>query len=195
MRDPRLIRLADALAGAPIHDQPREPGMIEAAVTLLLRPATALELLLIRRVERTGDPWSGHVALPGGRRSTSDGDLLATALRETREEVGVAVDRGHDVVGALDEVVPRSRSLPLLVVAPFVAAAPAHVEVRLDPAEVESTVWVPLPALRDPAAVDEVLIELEQGFRVFPAIRYREYRIWGLTHRILMQFLEVAASI
>lgn len=195
MRDARLTRLADALVDVPIHDEPREPGMIEAAVTLLVRPAATLELLLIRRIERVGDPWSGHVALPGGRRSDHDSDLLATALRETREEVGVQVDRRHDVIGALDEVVPRSRSLPLLVVAPFIAVAPSGIELSTDPHEVESAIWVPIPALRDPSAVEEMLIQLEQGSRVFPAIRYHDYRIWGLTHRILMQFLEVTASI
>ena len=79
----RLDALLQELARhAPVeHDGAGTP---QAAVALLLTPDPD-RLLLIRRAEREGDPWSGHLALPGGRRDESDTDLLATALRETFE--------------------------------------------------------------------------------------------------------------
>ena len=82
-------------------------------------------ILLIRRAERTGDPWGGHMALPeaggGGRRS----DLLATVIRETDEEVGIPLAREH-LAGTLDDVVPRTPVLPPMVVRPFAFSLPAR---------------------------------------------------------------------
>lgn len=189
--DPRVQRLAAMLRARPPHAITRTPDTREAAVTLIVRTGPALELLLIQRVEREGDPWSGHMALPGGRRDAADPDLTATALRETEEEVGLRLDRASDLLGRLDDVTPRSRRLPPLVIAPFVARAPADAQVRPDPREVAASVWIPLPALRDERALDEVLIELEGATRAFPALRYEGYRIWGLTHRILVDFLDL----
>ena len=95
MDDPRLAALGRTLAGHTPETWPREEGELEAAVTAVLRPGEtadgSLELLLIERVERTEDPWSGHIALPGGRREQGDPDLLTTAFRETAEEAGVYV--------------------------------------------------------------------------------------------------------
>ncbi len=181
--------LRAALSARPARAAARDAGTLEAAVTLVLRDNAGLELLLIKRGERLGDPWSGHMALPGGRRAVDDRDLLDTALRETREEVGLSLARERDILGALDEVEPHSRRLPPIVIAPFVARTSTAPELRLDPAEVAAALWVPLAELRDEAAMGEVLIELEGGPRSFPAFRYREYEIWGLTHRILTQLL------
>ena len=64
----------------------------EAAVSLLLRPSgDGLKFLAIKRAESEGDPWSGHMALPGGRRDAEDEDLWVTAVRETWEETGLIV--------------------------------------------------------------------------------------------------------
>lgn len=163
----------------------------EAAVALVLRARNGVELLMIKRAEREGDPWSGHMALPGGRRSAEDHDLIATALRETDEETGLRIGRDY-VLGALDEVHPRSTRLPSIIVAPFVVVADANAGLTLDSREVETALWVPISALRDPAAVSELVLEMGGFTRTFPSIVYGEYTIWGLTHRILTQFLEAA---
>jgi 8-oxo-dGTP pyrophosphatase MutT (NUDIX family) len=160
----------------------------------VLRPHEELELLLIKRAERESDPWSGHIALPGGRRDPADTDLIATAFRETAEETGVAAHRGGRLLGGLDEVHPRNPRLPSIVVAPFVIGVPAGTTAHPDPREVDAALWVPLSALRDPGAVSEILIELEDGRRAYPSLRYRDYVIWGLTHRIVTQFLEVVGE-
>src|SRR5207244_5573124 len=80
------------------------PGASPAAVALiLLEGPQGLETLLIRRAERADDPWSGQVALPGGRRDPADGDLLVTAIRETRAETGVDLSAA-DRLGVLDDL-------------------------------------------------------------------------------------------
>ena len=157
----------------------------------MIRPTQPLELMLIERAEKEGDPWSGHMALPGGRREAHDQDLLQTALREAEEEVGVVV-RPHQVLGGLDELRPSKRRRFPITVAPYVAAVPVDTVAVPAPAEVETVVWVPLPHLTSEEAVHEVLIELEEESLSLPAWSYQDYVIWGLTHRILTDFMIVA---
>ncbi|HSH44698.1 MAG TPA: CoA pyrophosphatase [Longimicrobiales bacterium] len=178
------------LAGAP----PETPVMAQAAVLLALRPADPLELLVIERAEREGDPWSGHMALPGGRRQSEDRDLLETALRETREETALVVPRTA-VLGGLRSVNPGGgRRRFSINVTPYVAAVDPAALVVPEPSEVETALWVPLTHLASDDAVDELLIELEGESRAFPALSYQEYVIWGLTHRILEDFIGVART-
>lgn len=190
--DQRLAALGRTLATRPERSVERVTTHQEAAVVVALRPRQQLEVLLIKRAEREADPWSGHMALPGGRRSELDRDLLATALRETEEETGVAARRVGHLLGRLDEVTPRTDRLPPIIIAPFVLGVPPDTEAFPADREVEAAVWVPLPALRAEGAVSQILIDLQEGSRAFPSIRYRDYVIWGLTHRILTQFLTIA---
>jgi 8-oxo-dGTP pyrophosphatase MutT (NUDIX family) len=193
--DTRLLELKQVLTARPPRATPRDGVLREAAVSLLLRPRDQLEILLIKRALHDTDPWSGHVALPGGRRDSTDEDLLATAIRETEEEVAVSVRREDAFIGALDELAPRNRRLPPIVIAPFVFAVPSDTSAIANPGEVDAAIWVPLSALRDEEAASEILIELEGGSRAFPSLTYGEYVIWGLTHRILMQFLDLSVGL
>lgn len=187
LEDPRLRRIAAALAAAPPPPAPLRP--FEASVALLLRPGRDLDLLLIRRAQHAGDPWSGHVALPGGRRQP-DEPPVETARRETFEEVGFDLRRHGTLLGALPPVAPASRRLPQLVVSPFVFAAEPEHELTLDPKEVDAAVWVPLAELRDERAAGEILIEVGEGNQRFPSLTWQDYVVWGLTLRILHQFFE-----
>lgn len=198
MDDPRLAAVEAALASRPALRA--DPGAgPRASVALLLRPATedGLELLLIRRAEREGDPWSGHMALPGGRASPGDADAAATAARETHEEVGIDVARHGRLLGALDEVAPRSARAPSIVVSPFVYAVAAGAEAEAVPNhEVQAAVWVEVRDLLHPGAATEYLYELADGSTLtFPAVDARGYVVWGLTHRILTGFLELLAQV
>ena len=186
----RLITLA-AVRRALAGHQPQlaaAAGARPAAVSLVLvdGPAGA-EILLIKRAERAGDPWSGQIAFPGGRQDPEDRDLLATAVRETREETGVEL-AAAERLGVLDDLVPRSVTLPLVIVRPFVFALPRR-PVLTTNAEVQRAFWVALARLSEPAVQSQLTITLKDGVRTFPAYRLGEDIIWGMTERILTPFV------
>ena len=162
----------------------REPSILkpqgkQAAVALMLREREGLEVFVIKRADRVGDPWSGHMALPGGRREPTDEDAYHTARRETLEEVGVDLSEGR-LLGRLDDMGPRSAGRQF-VVSTFVVALDAEPG-RIDTNEVAEAFWVPIENL-----VEED-VEIADFPGSWPAFTYKErYVIWGLTHRILTQ--------
>lgn len=171
------------------------PEARPAAVALILVEDTAgLEALLIRRAERADDPWSGQVALPGGRHEPSDSDLLATAIRETREETGVDLTTAERL-GALDDLYPRTPTLPPVVVRPFVFALERRV-VLMPSEEVQRAFWLPLRRLTEPGVRREVTLTVRGVVRTFPAYLVDDDDlIWGMTERILTPFLTLAAGL
>jgi len=157
-----------------------------AAVAVVLRhtPEDVIELLLIKRAERDGDPWSGQVALPGGRFDPTDATLQDTAIRETREETGVDLARDGLVLGMLDELRPRTPVLPPIIVTPFVAIVRPDVAIGTSD-EVASAFWVPLASLADPTlAVDSDVTARGTTWRV-PSYVLGGHIVWGMTERIL----------
>src|SRR5262249_34398676 len=108
-RAPTISEIRQRLEGRPGEIITRDEVRGRAAVAAILRePAGALggdpEVLLIRRAERKGDPWSGHMALPGGRMATGDADLAATVTRETLEEIGLDLGAHGRLLGQLDDI-------------------------------------------------------------------------------------------
>lgn len=185
-----LARLERALApaGAALASP---PNVRDAAVAAIFRIAEgdALELLMIERARFAGDPWSGHIAFPGGRRELRDATLLDTALRETREETGIDLLTFGRVLGALDRVNPVSPALPPLSISPFVAHLTEDAPLALSE-EVAGSFWVPLAALQHADVSREVDVTLSNGrtLRVRAFVHGR-YTIWGLTERILRDLL------
>ena len=157
-----------------------------AAVALIVAPDPE-SFLLIRRADRAGDPWSGHLALPGGRWHADDADLLATAIRETREEVGIILEPTN-LAGTLADVVPRTPVLPPISVRPFVFNLAERPPIVPNP-EVAGTAWVALAPLRLPDAHQELAMEIRGERRKFPAYRTPLGSVWGLTERILSLLL------
>lgn len=192
--DPRFWVLSEALASyaADADDPPPpDPDYLQAAVSVVVRANRTLELLLIKRASSKRDPWSGHMALPGGRRDATDADLRDTAVRETREETGLDLEREGVALGRLDEIKPGSVRLPKLTIAPFVYGVPARAGAHVASPEVEAVHWVSLDTLRAPATHGDVEIPLPGGARTFPCYRVVDEVVWGLTYRILHQFLEL----
>ena len=168
------------------------PEARPAAVALILCEQGAgggLEALFIKRAARAGDPWSGQVAFPGGRYDPGDADLLATAIRETREETGIDL-RDVEPLGMLDDLYPRTATLPPVRVRPFVFALSARRPVVANE-EVERAFWVPFSRLVAPGVRREVMLHVRGVEHVFPAYDLGEDVIWGMTERILTPFLEL----
>ena len=137
---------------------------IHAAVSLVLREGRDLELLLIRRAEVEGDPWSGHMALPGGRRDPGDASLLYTALRETEEErypslaggcSGTRLGRFGPLAGNVR--LPRHSPSPLRL------RSAGRAEARVASREVDAVHWVTLAVSGRPQAPGDVDIPLPGG--------------------------------
>lgn len=166
------------------------PGVLETSVSVMLAPGTdGLDLLFIRRAEREGDPWSGHIGLPGGRREPGDASLLATAIRETREEIGVQLAQ-DDLLGALEDLKPSTPTLPRLIIRPFVFGLGERVDAGVS-AEVAESFWVPLNSL---APCDgRTLIAIKGQKMEVPCFKVPGLPgglvVWGLTYRILRGLL------
>ncbi len=159
-----------------------------AAVALIEAVEEPPAVLLIRRAERPGDPWSGQWALPGGRRDPADADALATCLREVREEVGVDLARAACVAAWPIDVAGRHVGLAVAV-APFHFRLADRPSLTPDPREVAALRWCPLAWLADRVnhrrgtvmgLEDQAYIELDGT------------PLWGLTWRLLRRRVGIA---
>lgn len=185
---PSVERIRQQLAAHRPVVVERDPGRSqEAAVALVLHQpeGSGPELLFIERARRVGDPWSGHMAFPGGRRDPGDADLAATAARETLEEVGIEL--GPPICRLDDFAGTRGPSAPDLIVSPHVYALEQRGPLVLNH-EVKATVWVPLDWILKPESASEHTFERERERYRVAACRYETYTIWGLTYRILSDF-------
>ena len=182
----RLDRLRERLAVHQPKTDQQGDKLIWASVAVILAPSPDA-VLLIRRAERVGDPWSGHMALPGGRMGAEDPDLTSTAIRETAEEVGLFLGPEH-LLGSLDDVVPRTPVLPPIAVRPYVFLLPHRPILSLNP-EVAAARWVQLDQLLHPRTSHSVRLEIRGEARDMPAYQLEDAIVWGMTERILTGLL------
>ncbi len=192
---PDVARLALRLAGQSGHTIEADAPTRFAAIALVLRLSAGgePELLMIKRAEAEGDPWSGHIACPGGRMEPGDRDLEQTAVRETWEETGIDIARDGRVLGALDDMSPRTPSLPPIIIRPFVALVQPEVTIVASP-EVAEAFWVPMSAIRETERWGKGSVPIGGvGEREVDVFRHGDYTVWGLTHRALTQFLELVS--
>jgi 8-oxo-dGTP pyrophosphatase MutT (NUDIX family) len=183
-------RVRAALQSRPPQEV-QEPVSARAAVAVVLRDGPGrIEILFIRRAEYPGDPWSGQMALPGGRAEPGDPDLRATALRETREETGIDLHSAAEYLGELDQIRATARMRPLdLAISPFVFRLHGDVAPALSD-EVTSLHWFPLDELLGPSRRSTMDYHHQGDTLQFPCLRVEELVIWGLTYRMFMSFQE-----
>ena len=171
---------------------PEAVGQTRAAVAAVLREgADGAEFLFIHRAEDPRDPWSGHMAFPGGRVEKTDTDPLAAAVRETREEVGLDLASGGTQIGRLSDVAAIGRGRPMnMVINPYVFSldtvpplAPNH--------EVEAVVWVPASFLADHRNRESMEYQRAGLSLELPCYRYQEHLIWGLTLGMVDELLSL----
>lgn len=153
-----------------------------AAVVLLLKDKSNPSALFVKRVQNPKDPWSGQIALPGGKRDSKDNDLKSTAIRETLEETNVNLSRcGFLGVMNAKESTPR----PDIRVLPFVVLLNHDPAITLNEKELEKHFWISLQKL----AKNRTKITLPYGET--SAYVVDEKVIWGLTYRITEELLRI----
>jgi 8-oxo-dGTP pyrophosphatase MutT (NUDIX family) len=170
-------------------------GWRMAAVAAVFRDgAEGAELLFIQRAEHERDPWSGQIGFPGGRAEPGDADLLHTAARETREEIGLDLldPSAATPLGALDELQARARArIVQMAIRPYAFVLRGPEPPPLQPNdEVAAAFWAPVSWLCDErrrAWYDSTRVGV--AFR-FPGIDLGPGRLlWGLTHRMVLEIL------
>jgi 8-oxo-dGTP pyrophosphatase MutT (NUDIX family) len=190
---PRIDEVRSALAR---HHAVTKDAPARAAVALVLRPDAAgrSEVLLIERARKEGDPWSGHMAFPGGRQDPEDPSPRATAERETLEEVGLDL-AGAELLGQLDDLEGRHAGRPVgLAISAFVYGVPDPPHLAPNDQEVESAFWVPLDQLLARERHVDYRFRHELGAFTMPGIRVghaEPHVVWGLTYRFLETFFEL----
>lgn len=182
-----IARLSERLTPEPparvVGDERR------AAVSVVLHDeGGGPRVLLMKRAERAGDPWSGHISLPGGRYNVEDGDLLVTAIRETREELNVELT-GTRRLGQLAPLHPMTSGPAGIEVTPFVFVTASSVEPRCGP-EALAAFWLPLETAAS-GALDGTYSYPGSAMQ-FPSWTFEGHVIWGLTMRILGEVLATA---
>ncbi len=163
----------------------------QAGVLLLLYPVGGhLHLVFTVRPAHL-DYHAGQVSFPGGGWEEGDASLMETALRETREELGISAGE-IEVLGPLTPLyIPPSHNM----VHPFVALAPRRPAFQPDPLEVAELLEVPLATFRDPAIRGEDRMEQAGLEVVIPYYAVHGYKIWGATAIILAEFLALLDSV
>ena len=193
MSAPTLAALEAALAGRdPVLLA--DPSLARAAVALVLAgPAPSPRFLLVERARLAGDPWSGHLALPGGRAQAGDRDLRATAERETREEVGLDLGVAR-FLGRLDDA---HGYVQPIAVATFVYHAPDEGAPAASP-EIERSAWIDLARLYAPERQDTIVVPWRGEALALPAVRVLDVPgapvLWGLTYRLIDTLLARAGA-
>lgn len=179
------------------YDYRLVPGaswMQRAAVAAVLKPQpNDTELLFIRRSEHPGDPWSGHMAFPGGRKEPEDCDTRLTAERETWEELGFHLSEEARLNGRMSDILARAKGKPIpLVITPWIYSV--ENEPALNPNyEVAEALWVPMSFFKDPRNRGHFDYKIGGMTLRLPCYHFEGRKIWGLTLKMVDELLDVEA--
>ena len=167
-----------------------EKSIVSSVAIILKGRAPYLELLFIRRAERTGDTFSGHMAFPGGVKEEADQDILSTAIRETLEEIGLDLHKDGELIGRFDDYKPVTPSANHFIVSPFIFYInKPNVTLIKNPDEVEDAIWIRLDKLKKllPSS-KRTANRFNREYQDY-VFDHEGYRIWGMTGKILYSFI------
>ena len=163
-----------------------EPGLIRAAVLIpLFKKDGEYHVLLTRRTDKVGT-HKGQISFPGGKRDEGE-DLLSTALREAKEEMGIA-EKDVRILGELDDMCTFSSDF---CIAPFVGLIPYPYSFQINRYEIEEIIEVPLSLFLDEAKFREELRSRNGELVPVYFYQHNEHTIWGATARILKQLMDL----
>ena len=166
-----------------------DPSLTPAAVLLIIYAKDGEYCVLLNKRSEEVEYHKGEISFPGGARDPEDKDFLDTALRETEEEMGIN-RKDVTILGELDEVVTNSR----FHVKVFVGSIAYPYKFKPSAVEIAEVLEVPIPSLNDPSNL-RIETLWENGVPVSTrSYAYKEHLIYGVTARILQQFLEVLAD-
>ena len=182
-----------ALGSHTPEEYPLRRTTRQAAVAVVLRHlGGSTEALFILRAKQQGDPWSGHMAFPGGHREPGDASLRHAAERETCEEIGLDIANRGEYLGQIDPVVanPRGRNIDMIVT-PFVYAL-HEPGVKFSPNyEVADVLWGSLNDMHSGEAHTMGSFLVSGETLSYPGFGVGSEIVWGLTYRMLDQFFAI----
>lgn len=166
--------------------------MVRAAVSIIIRDCdTSPSVLMMRRADKKGDPWSGHMAFPGGKTDPHDDSTFQTALRELQEETGIQPIDALKPVGRLSDILtrPHSGRIPM-VVTPFVFTVNQDLSFDSNH-EVAELLWVPLSYIANVAHREKMTWQTGKVSLNLPCYFYNGRRIWGLSLSMLDELIKL----
>ena len=171
------------------------PAARRASVAIILAGGCdSRSVCFVERARRPGDPWSGDVAFPGGWAKHEAESLRAAAVRETREEIGLALADAHHVGDVAPMPISRVHSGLGVIGASVFHVGESRPPFSLEPREIAHAFWVPLAHLHHPGNRTVVHWSRSGPPRPRPAIDFDGRVIWGLTYRLLLRFSDLVTG-
>jgi 8-oxo-dGTP pyrophosphatase MutT (NUDIX family) len=164
-------------------DSEEKNASSKAAVMLLLHGDPLNPHIILTERAKHLSHHAGEVAFPGGMKEPCDQNLLATALRETEEEIGLTSDK-IELLGILPSDSPR---LSMLRVAPFMGWVASPYDLQPDPSEIATVFNFPLNLLLDTGSYK--YFQLSERKIQLPYVMYGQYKIWGFTLKVMVDML------
>lgn len=163
------------------------PQRGSAAVAIITCRTPKESILVLRRAAHPDDPWSGHFSFPGGRKERGDEDLMATCIRETREETGILLKPADFHKQLPLEPAGRNFNSPIWV-QPYIFTLHKPPPISIDPIEIQAGYWLDIEQFSNTQLHRQ--IEMLPG-RHFPAFPLNDYYVWGFTYRLLSTILDL----
>jgi 8-oxo-dGTP pyrophosphatase MutT (NUDIX family) len=177
--------LRAALELSVLHDGPVSGAPRHAAVCVLVAEvAPTPHICFIRRAKWDGDPWSEHIAFPGGSRS-GDETALQTLRREVQEEVGISIAGDAELVPLPQLRIRLAGRERLLLLDSFVCHLPGPLPLLQCGPEVGSAFWTPVTEVWNAQNLDHLVLGDNGDVLVYPAIRLPQGTVFGITLRVL----------